>query len=91
MCLKQMNAMTLRPLPAFPYEYAMWEYGRIIPKTANIALGESLHNYTKINPDFYKKFLLFRLHKTIQKCYNRQNIGRGRKPKRKPRRKNSGG
>ena len=22
--------MTLRPLPAFPYEYAVWEYGRII-------------------------------------------------------------
>ena len=40
---------------------------------------------------FIQKFLLFRLHKTTQKCYNSQDIGRGRKPKRKPRRKNSGG
>lgn len=22
--------ITLRPLPAFPYEYAVWEYGRVI-------------------------------------------------------------
>ena len=49
MCLKQMNAMTLRPLPAFPYEYAMWEYGRIIPKTAKkISFISSSQNNPKM-------------------------------------------